>query len=177
MNPIIEGLDGRKMSSSWGNVVNIFDKPNDMYGKIMSLKDEYIIKYFMFTTRVPLVKIEEYKSMLKSGSNPRDIKMKLAFYLVNFYYSENDAKKAEDFFVNTFTKKEIPVDVKEFKPVDYNIVSFLVESKLVNSKSESRRVIEQGGVRVNGKIMKDLGYNLSSNEVVQKGKINFIKII
>jgi tyrosyl-tRNA synthetase len=177
MNPIIEGLDGRKMSSSWGNVVNIFDKPNDMYGKIMSLKDEYIIKYFMFTTRVPLVKIEEYKSMLKSGSNPRDIKMKLAFYLVNFYYSENDAKKAEDFFANTFTKKEIPVDVKEFKPVDYNIVSFLVESKLVNSKSESRRVIEQGGVRVNGKIMKDLGYNLSSNEVVQKGKINFIKII
>jgi len=176
-NPLIEGLDGRKMSSSWGNVVNLFDEPNDMYGKIMSLKDEYIIKYFTFTTRVPLSQVEEYKKILEGGSNPRDIKMKLAYHLVSFYHTEEDAKNAEAYFVNTFTKKEIPTEIEEFKSTDYNMVHFLVESKLVTSKSEARRVVEQSGVKVNGEVVKDLDHNLQSGDVVQKGKITFVKVL
>lgn len=176
-NPLIEGLDGRKMSSSWGNVVNLFDEPNDMYGKIMSLKDEYIVKYFTFTTRVPLAQVEEYKKTLEGGANPRDLKMKLAYHLVSFYHTEEDAKNAEAYFVNTFTKKEIPTEIDEFKPSDYNIIHFLVESKLVTSKSEARRVVEQGGVKINAEAMKDLEHTLSPGDVIQKGKITFLKVI
>lgn len=176
-NPLIEGLDGRKMSSSFGNVVNVFDEPNDIYGKIMSLKDEYIIKYFILTTRVPLSKVDEYKKALDEGTNPRDIKMKLAYHLVSFYHSEKDAEEAQNYFVNTFTKKEIPQEIEEFKPTDYNLVSFLVESQLVASKSEARRVVEQGGVKINGEVLKDLKHNLSIGDVIQKGKIGFIKVI
>lgn len=176
-NPLIEGLDGRKMSSSWGNTVNLFDSPNEMYGKIMSLRDEFIIKYFTLTTRVDLTTIEQYKKDLESGLNPKDIKMKLAFELVRFYHSDQDAKKAEEYFVNTFGKKEIPTELVKFKPLKYDIVSVLVGSKLVSSKSEAKRVIEQGGVKVDGVVIDDTNYIVLSSSVVQKGKINFIKIL
>ena len=175
-NPLIEGLDGRKMSSSWGNVINLFDEPNDMYGKTMSLKDEFIIKYFNFTTRISLEQIEEYKNILESGTNPRDIKMKLAYELVRFYHSEDDAKKAEEYFVNTFSKKTIPTDLEKFSPEKYDIVSFLIESKMILSKSEARRVLDQGGVKINGEVVRDVKYELKSGDVVQKGKINFIQV-
>ncbi|MDD2259342.1 MAG: tyrosine--tRNA ligase [Bacilli bacterium] len=176
-NPLIEGLDGRKMSSSWGNVVNVFDEPNDMYGKIMSLKDEYIIKYFTFTTRVPLSQVDEYKKSLDEGANPRNIKMKLAYHLVSFYHNEKEAEEAQNYFINTFIKKETPQEIEEFKPTNYNLVSFLIESQLVTSKSEARRVVGQGGVKINGEVLRDLEYNLSIGDVIQKGKINFIKVI
>lgn len=176
-NPLVEGLDGRKMSSSWGNTVNLFDAPNDMYGKIMSLRDEFIVKYFILTTRVKIKKIEEYEEKLKSGVNPKDIKMKLAFELVRFYHSEQDAKNAEKYFINTFSKKEVPSDLIIFKPQKHNIISILIESELVLSKSEARRVIVQGGVKINGSVVKDTDYEVSPGSVVQKGKINFIKIV
>lgn len=176
-NPLIEGLDGRKMSSSWGNTVNIFDSPNDMYGKIMSLKDEFVIKYFMLTTRVDLKTVDEYQKQLETGANPKDIKMKLAFELVRFYHSDLDAKKAEEYFTNTFGKKEIPTDLPKFKPEKYDVVSVLVDSKLVSSKSDARRTIEQGGVKINGITIEDVKYIISSGSILQKGKINFIKIL
>ena len=177
MNEILLGTDGRKMSSSWGNVVNVFDEPNDMYGKIMSLKDEYIIKYFTFTTRVPLSQVDEYKKSLDEGANPRNIKMKLAYHLVSFYHNEKEAEEAQNYFINTFIKKETPQEIEEFKPTNYNLVSFLIESQLVTSKSEARRVVGQGGVKINGEVLRDLEYNLSIGDVIQKGKINFIKVI
>ncbi len=176
-NPLIEGLDGRKMSSSWGNTVNLFDSPNDMYGKTMSLKDEFIIKYFTLVTRVDLETIEKHKKALALGANPRDLKMKLAFELVKFYHSESEAKKAEEYFINTFSKKETPTELLGFKPQKYNLISVLVETKLVSSKSDARRVIEQGGVKVNDSTIKDINYLVPSDSVIQKGKINFIKIL
>lgn len=176
-NPLIEGLDGRKMSSSWGNTVNLFDAPNDMYGKIMSLKDEFVIKYFTFTTRVSLDTIAEYQKMLDDGANPKDIKMKLAFELVKFYHSEAEAQKAEEYFINTFSKKEIPTEMPKFKPEKYDIISVLVDSKLVPSKSEARRTIEQGGVKINGNVIDDVKYVTASGAILQKGKISFIEII
>lgn len=177
MNPIVEGLDGRKMSSSWGNSVNLFDSPNDMYGKVLSLRDEFIIKYFTLVTRVSMDVIEQYKKELASGSNPKDIKMKLAFELVRFYHSEEDAKKSEEYFISTFSKKEIPEDLKKFKPETYDLISVLIETKLVSSRSEARRIIEQGGVKINGEVVKDIKYVLDHGSVLQKGKINFIEIV
>ncbi len=176
-NPLIEGLDGRKMSSSWGNVVNLFDTPNDMYGKIMSLKDEFIIKYFTLTTRVDLGTIKQYQKMLDGGANPRDVKMKLAFELVRFYHSEADAKKAEEYFVSTFTKKEIPTETPKFKPEKYDVISVLVESKLVTSKSEARRAVEQGGVKIDGITIENVKHIVSSGSILQKGKMHFIQIL
>lgn len=176
-NPLIEGLDGRKMSSSWGNTVNLFDSPNDMYGKSMSLKDEFIIKYFTLTTRVDINMIKQYEKLLESGVNPKEIKMKLAFELVRFYHSEQKAKEAEDYFIRTFSKKEIPKNMPEFKPKKYDIISILVETKLVSSKSEAKRVMEQGGVKINDTIIKDINYIVLPDSIVQKGKINFIRIL
>lgn len=176
-NPLVEGLDGRKMSSSWGNTVNLFDSTNDMYGKIMSLKDEFIIKYFILTTRVDMNIIEQYKKDLKSGTNPKDIKIKLAFELVRFYYSEQEAKKAQEYFINTFSKKETPTNLPKVQPQKYDIISILVESNLASSKSEARRLIEHGGVKINGMVIKDINYTVTHDSVLQKGKINFIRIL
>ena len=176
-NPLIEGLDGRKMSSSWGNSVNLLDSPNDMYGKILSLKDEFIIKYFILTTRVDLNIIDEYKKLLETGTNPKEIKMKLAFELVKFYYSEKDAFSAEEYFINTFGKKETPTDIPTIKPTQYDILTVLVESKISPSKSEARRNIEQKGVRVNNIDVSDDKLIVKSGDIIQKGKRFFIKII
>ncbi|MCL4480497.1 MAG: tyrosine--tRNA ligase [Candidatus Thermoplasmatota archaeon] len=176
-NPLIEGLDGRKMSSSWGNTVNLLDSPNDMYGKVMSLKDEFIIKYFILTTRVDMKIIEQYKQALESGANPKDIKMKLAFELVRFYQSSKEAEKAEEYFINTFSKKETPTDLPKFQPQKYDIISVLVETKLVSSRSEARRVVEQNGVKIDGTVINDINYVVSSGSVLQKGKIKFVKIM
>ena len=176
MNPIIEGLDGRKMSSSWGNTVNLFDSPNEMYGKIMSLKDEFIIKYFDLATRVDLSIVEQYKKSLESGVNPRDIKMKLAFEIVRFYHNELDAEKSEDYFVNTFTKKEVPDEIPEIKPSEYDIITILIESGFSPSKSEARRNIEQGGVKVNQVEIKDFKFVVEKGSILQKGKRFFVRV-
>lgn len=176
MFSIMEGLDGRKMSSSYGNGVNLMDTANDMFGKIMSLNDEFVIKYFKLATRVDLSIIEKYENDLKSGTNPRDTKILLGKAIVTMYHSAEEADKAEQYFINTFTKKEIPDDITELTPADYNIVNILIESKLVESKAEARRVIEQGGVKVNGEVVSSLDVNIDKDSVIQKGKMGFVKV-
>lgn len=175
-NPLIEGLDGRKMSSSFGNTVNLFDAPNDMFGKVMSLKDEFIIKYFTLLTRVDLAEIGIYEKDLASGANPRDIKLKLAHELVRMYHGAELADAAQEYFIKTISHKEIPDEVVEFKPSDYNLVAVLAESGLVSSKSDARRNIDQGGIKVNGEVIKDLNYQVSPGEILQRGKFKFLKI-
>ncbi len=174
--PLIEGLDGRKMSSSWGNTVNLMDSPNEMFGKIMSLKDEFIIKYFILLTRVPMGQIEEHKITLEKGENPKNIKMKLGFELVRMYHSEADAKKAEEYWVSTFSKKEIPDDLETLSPSSYLLLDVLIESKAVTSKGEARRVIEENGVKINGEVATDGNQTLKSGDILQKGKMFFLKI-
>lgn len=176
-NPIVVGLDGRKMSSSWGNTVNLLDSPKDMFGKIMSLQDESIIDYFTLLTRVDLDLIKTYKKDLQDGKNPRDYKIILAKEIVAFYFSEAEAKQQEDYFIKTFSNKEMPEELSDFKPQDYNLVAILTESKLVSSKSEAKRVIEQGGVKVNKEVIRDLDFVVSKGAILQKGKINFLKIV
>lgn len=176
-NSLIEGSDGRKMSSSLGNTINLLDKPNDMFGKVMSLEDELIIKYFTLLTRVDMSLIQNYESDLKKGVNPRDIKLKLAFVIVKMYHSEVAAHDAQNYFINTFTDKKIPEDLPQFKPSSYEIVSVLVESNLVSSKSEARRILKQNGIKINGEVIREEDYIVSNGSVLQKGKINFLKIL
>lgn len=174
--PLIEGLDGKKMSSSQGNTINLFDTPNDMFGKIMSMKDEFIIKYFTLLTRMDMDEVKKHEESLKSGTNPKDIKMELGFELVKMYHGESEAEKAKQYFINTFSKKEIPDQIETFSPSNKNIVEVLVESKLADSKSDARRLIDQGGVKIDGEVVKDVNVEVSSGSILQKGKIKFLKI-
>ena len=175
-NPLVEGLDGRKMSSSWGNTVNLLDSAKDMFGKIMSLQDEYIIKYFYLITRLDIDIIKAYEKELKDGANPRDHKILLAKEIIKFYFSEEEANQQESNFISTFTKKEVPDEMPEISPSAYDLINILVESKLVDSKTNARRVIEQGGVKVNSEVVKDINFTVPAGAVVQKGKINFLKV-
>lgn len=181
-NSLIEGLDGRKMSSSYGNTINLFDSPDDMFGKIMSLTDELIIKYFVLLTRVDMDVVDSYEKGLKEGENPRDTKMRLAFEITKIYHSEELAMQAQENFVQTFQKKEIPDDMPEFKINEgANIIDVLVGSELSKSKGDARRTIEQGGVKINDKkvsvdemnnqIVLDVG-----EMILQKGKRHFLKL-
>ncbi|MFA6369669.1 MAG: tyrosine--tRNA ligase [Patescibacteria group bacterium] len=176
-NPLIEGLDGRKMSSSFGNTVNLFDAPNEMFGKIMSLKDEFIIKYFTLLTRIESEVIAKYEKELKAGANPRDYKLILAGELVKMYHSAKEAEVAHEFFINTFSKKEIPSEeIAEFFPQDYTLGAVLLESALASSKSEIRRLLEQGGIKVDGQTVSDINLELKAGSILQRGKIKFVKI-
>ncbi|MEK7184570.1 MAG: tyrosine--tRNA ligase, partial [Patescibacteria group bacterium] len=179
-NPLIEGLDGRKMSSSWGNTINLNDSVNNMYGKIMSLHDDLIIKYFTFVTRVDLTTIEAYKTALASGTNPKDIKMKLAYEIIKMYFSEDEAKKAEQFFTNTFSKGEVPEDIKEISITGTMLLSdVLVFEEIVSSKAEFRRLVDGKAVsQVDTKeIIKDHFVKVDKNITLRIGKKRFVKIV
>lgn len=179
-NPLIEGLDGRKMSSSFGNTVNLFDLPNDMFGKIMSLRDDFIIKYFTLLTRVDEEIINDYRKELKEGKNPRDIKMNLAFEIVKIYHSKEDAKKSKDYFIKTFSKKEIPSEIKEIqiKEKKLSILDLVEKSGLSSSKNEAKRLILQKGIKINGKVednwQKEI--EIKKGTIIQAGKRRFLKI-
>lgn len=177
MGPLIEGLDGRKMSSSWGNTINLTAEAPDMYGKVMALRDDLVIKYFTLVTRVPLDDVKDYESALRGGANPRDIKMKLAFEIVKMYHSSKAAVAAEEAFVKTFSKKEIPDDLPELKPSAYDIVTILLEAGFVKSKTEARQVIAQGGVKVNEEKISEIEAIIKPGTVVQKGSRYFVNIV
>lgn len=175
---LILGTDKRKMSSSWGNTINIFDKPNDMFGKIMSLSDELMIDYFIHCTRISMEQIKQYEKQLKNNNtNPRDIKMKLAYEITKMYYEEVNAIKAEKYFIDVFQKKEISVQIPEMKLANKNIIDILILSKLASSKSDARRLIDQKGVKVNRKIIESIDETIKKGSIIQKGKRGFLKII
>ena len=178
-NPLIEGLDGRKMSSSWGNTINLFHPANDMFGKVMSLKDELVIKYFILTTRVSIVEIEKYQKELTNGSNPRDLKAKLAFEIVRQYHGGKASQKAQEEFENVFQKKTLPSEIPEWKAPkkDYNILDLLSESGLTPSKAAAKRMILGGAVEINGQTKTDWqeAIKIENDMVVQVGKRKFVK--
>lgn len=177
MTNLIMGTDGRKMSSSWGNVINIFDEPEEMFGKIMSTLDEQIVPYFEHCTRVPMEQVKSYEQELKNSStNPRDIKMILAEEIVKIYWSENQAKKAKEYFIKVFQKKELPVEIIEKQVRSYNLIDILVEMGLASSRSEARRLISQKGIKVNEQVIEDENLVLKIGDLVSKGKREFFKI-
>ncbi len=153
MTSLIEGLDGRKMSSSWGNTVNFNDAPNDMYGKIMSLRDDFIISYFTTMTRIPFTEVFEIAEQLKAGNNPKEIKMRLAREIVSMYHGADEATKAQAQFEKTFSKGEIPEETKKVTvKIKMPLADLLVQQGLVKSKAEFRRLVEEGAIKFHGKI-------------------------
>jgi tyrosyl-tRNA synthetase len=179
MCPLLIGLDGeKKMSKSLGNYIGLTDAPNDMYGKVMSIPDKLIMHYFELATELPLDEIKKIEKDLKKA-NPRDVKMMLAREIVIMYHSEKDAKKAEENFISVFQKKERPEDVATYKVKGKteNILEVLVNSKLVSSKGEGRRLIEQGGVKVNEETVKDINFAVKKDSLIQKGKRFFVKAV
>ncbi|MGB2580233.1 MAG: tyrosine--tRNA ligase, partial [Minisyncoccia bacterium] len=143
---IIEGLDGRKMSSSWGNTINLTDTANDMFGKVMSLRDELIVKYFVHATRVTMERVEEVNTALARGDNPRDLKLDLSEEIVSMYHGRDEALSAREMFLATFQKKEIPKDVEEIKG-ERKLGELLKTSGVVSSMNDFRRLVGEGAVK------------------------------
>jgi len=178
--PLIDGTDGRKMSKSYGNVININDAPKDMFGRAMSISDDLIVQYFMLCTDMPMKEIDEIDAALKSGINPRDAKVKLAGELVKMYHSAEQADQAHQDFVSVFNKGGVPENIPEFKlNGERNIIDLLDLCELITSKSEGRRAVEQGGVKINDEKVDSVDevVHLKEGMIIQVGKRRFAKIV
>ncbi len=180
---MLEGTDGRKMSTSWGNVINISDEPNDMFGKLMSVRDELIFKYLRLATDMPGEKISALEKEVKEKkTNPRDAKLILSREVVTIYHGKNAAAKAEKEFLSVFQKKELPAEIKTIFIAKTKLMAaeLLFLSGLARSKSDAFRLIAQGGVRISGGKTTDprAVIDLSSGKeiVVQSGKRHFVKV-
>ncbi len=182
----LTGTDGRKMSKSWGNAIWLDDTPSDMYRKVMAIHDDLIIEYFTLATDIPEKKIKEAKKKLDAGINPRDIKKELAYTIVSELYSDNDAKNAKNVFEKNVQKGEIPADIQEYKIKKSQTFSdALIESGFLESKSDLKRVVQQGGTEMDGNRMDlaDLNTKISDKikpggeMLIKVGKHKFLKLI
>lgn len=180
--PILEGLDGvQKMSKSLGNYVGIDEPPLEMFGKLMSIPDSLMMKYFELLTDFSMEEIEGFRKGLEEGKiHPKELKMMLAFNIVKTYHSEKDALEAQEEFNKIFSKKETPSEIplKLFKEDSKDLIELLVEGGLAPSKSEAKRLVSQGGVRIDGVRVEDISYvvDLTKERVLQVGKRKFLKV-
>jgi tyrosyl-tRNA synthetase len=175
MGPLINGTDGRKMSSSWGNTITLTMEPNDMYGKVMSMADSEIINYFTVCTRVPMDEIKNHEAKIQKGENPRDVKMALAKEIVRMYHGEEKAEEAEQNFIETFQKGGVPEDIPEIH-TPY-IDALLAQG--VASKNELRRLLDEGGVRnaETGEKYAAFPETVTEPVVLKIGKRRFVKLL
>lgn len=180
--PILEGLDGvQKMSKSLGNYIGIFEPANEMFGKIMSISDELMWRWFLLLSFRPLAEIEQLKAEAAQGRNPRDIKFELAHELVSRFHDHTAADAAQEAFINRFAKGEVPEDLEtvSLKAGDgIGIAHMLKEAGLVDSTSEAFRMIKQGAVKIDGEKVdnKDLQLSAGFSGIVQVGKRRMIRI-
>ncbi|MEA3554900.1 MAG: tyrosine--tRNA ligase [Campylobacterota bacterium] len=181
MMPILEGLDGvQKMSKSLGNYIGVTDEANDMFGKILSISDELMWRYFELLSTKSLKTIEELKAGVKDKSlHPKKIKDMLAMEIVDRFHGDGAGGIARDEFTKIFAKKDIPTDMKEFiLNAGTGILQALVDCSLVPSTSQGRRDIKGGAVKLDKVKVEDDKLILTTGEfVLQKGKKNFVKII
>ena len=181
--PLLEGTDGvQKMSKSLGNSIGVFDSPNAMFGKIMSISDELMWRYFELLSQVPTDELRSMQEQTKSGAlNPKNAKIQLAKELVTLYHSSELAEAASSEFENVFKKKNLPEDIPVITgwgSEKRNICNILKENKLTDSTSAARRLIQQGSVSVNGKKISDVNQEFSGDQefMVKVGKKRYLKI-
>ena len=182
MMPLIEGLDGKnKMSKTLGNYIGIYESAKSKYQKVMEIPDELIVKYYTLLTDVDDEKIKEVEAKLKDESvNPRDIKMDLAREIVSLYHTEEEVEQAEERFKMIFQMGQKPkdMDTVNVSKEDFDLISTVVNKGLVSSKSEFRRLLLQGGIKINDKkITMEKDLPKEGEIVVQVGKKKFMKII
>lgn len=176
---MLEGTDGRKMSSSWTNIISIVDDPETMFGKVMALHDDLIIKYFILCTDLPLEEIQNIELDIKNGGNPKDSKMRLASEIVRLYHKEKDALFARDSWVKAFEQGGVPETVPEIITTkDRDLGSVLVEAEIVTSKTDWRRLVEENAVTdtEKGEVLTDPKI-LCYNGIFKIGKKRFVRII
>lgn len=170
--------DGSKMSKSWENCIWVDDTPEDMYGKVMRINDDLIMHYFTITTDVEDDELERMQQQLNEGANPRDIKQRLAREIVGIYHGTSAAEKAERAFIRQFRDKETPEYIPEtvVPKTEWETTELLLHAELAGSKSEARRLIEQGGVRLNGEQIHGDTVSVTDGDVLQTGKRHFRKL-
>ena len=177
---LLLGTDGRKMSKTFNNFIALEDNPNDMFGKVMSIKDELIRDYFELTTRVSKNEIAEIRKL----SNPKDQKIKLASAVVKLYWGEDKAKIAEEEFNKVHKNKELPTDIENFETDKkiYPILDLLFDTKLTTSKKEAKRLVEEGGIVViiNNTEEKIIDWKkeieIVDEMIIRRGNRKFIKV-
>ncbi len=179
--PLLEGLDGKnKMSKSLGNYIGIDEEASVMYEKAMTIPDDLIIKYYELVTDIHPDIVDDIKRNLEENKvNPRDIKMNLAKEIVRLYHGEEKSNEAENRFKEVYQKGQIPNDIKtvEILKEKFDLIEELVKNNLVSSKSEVRRLITQGGIKVNNEKLEDINkLNISDTMIIQIGKKKFIKL-
>lgn len=180
--PLLMGTDGRKMSKSFNNHIAVLSTPSDKFGKVMSIKDELIPNFFTYATNYSLNQVNVIKERLKS-ENPRDIKLLLAKEIITIYHGEDEALKAEEEFLNIFSKKGLPDEIPQMalEPGMYCILKLLKDSSLTKSISEGKRLITQGGLKVNNQKINDIEYLINiekeNEHIIKAGKRRFLKVI
>ena len=181
--PILEGLDGvNKMSKSLNNFVGVDEEPNEMFGKIMSISDTLMWRWFELLSFLPEDEIKELQASVEAGMNPRDAKFKLAIEIVDRFHGEGEGERCKDAFLKRFQKGAIPEDIEE---VSYSLedesmplVNLLKETGMVASTSEASRLIKQGGIKIDSKKVEDPKMLIlaGTKQVYQVGKRKFLKI-
>lgn len=188
--PLLEGTDGvKKMSKSYGNYIGLTDAPNDMFGKVMSIPDELMVKYYRLASTVPVDQIDAIEKGLAAGEiHPNRCKRDLAQNIVAAYYDEAAAKEAEAAFDRQFKQHEVPEDVPEFaadltpnEEGKVYLAKLIADSGLTKSTGDARRMIDQGGVKINGEAVAPKAYNVEpvtlEGAVIQVGKRKFVRLV
>lgn len=181
--PLLEGTDGVvKMSKTYPeHCISLTDSPKDMFGKLMSIPDTLITRYYSLLTDVPQSELVEMDKQIESGSvNPRNIKMRLAHMITEEYHGKDGADKAQEDFINVVSNKGIPDDIESVKiDTDTSILDLLVKLSFVQSKGEAKRLIQGGGLKLDGEKISDMNFVITPNmdKVLQAGKRKFAKLV
>ena len=181
--PILEGLDGvQKMSKSLNNYIGIQDEPNDMFGKLMSISDDLMWRYFELLSFRPMSEVEDFKQAIAEGMNPRDVKFELAMEIITRFHDAESAEKAKQDFITRFQKGAMPDEMPEVEvqaeAEGLAIAQLLKQAGLTPSTSEALRMIKQGAVRIDGERVesRDLSFNAGAQHVFQVGKRKFARV-
>ena len=181
--PILEGLDGvEKMSKSLNNYISITDTPNDMFGKIMSISDDLMFRYYEIITDIPLEEIAQLKADMENGTlHPMEIKKRLGSEVVAIYHNKEEGLKAREWFENVFSKKNLDVELPEveLEYTETGVIDILVKHlNLLSSTSEARRLIQQGGLKIHDEPVKDINYMVTpeAGMIIRAGKKKIVKV-
>jgi tyrosyl-tRNA synthetase len=179
--PLLIGTDGSdKMGKSTGNYIGVSESPKEMFGKTMSIPDKLLLNYFELTTNTSLEEIENIKKALAEGENPRNLKIRLAREIITLYHNAEAADRAEKEFIEIFANKGVPDDIetRELPQSTWNIIELVAGTGLSSSKSEARRLVEGGGIRIDGEKVAgiDVEIDISNEKLLQVGKRKFLKV-
>ncbi len=178
MGPLLEGTDGRKMSSSWGNTITFAMTPSDMYGKIMSMRDEFIVRYFELCTRVPMTDVHEIEQTLEGGAlHPKDAKMRLAREIVTIYHGAAEAQSAEESWATTFSEGGVPEGAPTVEVASGATLRDVLKD-VAGSMSELRRLVDARAVsEVGGRTFETIDDTITQSATIRIGKHRFLNVV